>query len=133
MFHQFFSTNRQCVLFAIAMFFALCPLNFAAAQSTKRSGVQSRSSSSSAIRSRTQASSKEEADVRAAYLRYKADKKVKFDDFKIIFNWLTKTTGKEKWREIRWRHDLWDARIESAKSGKPIFIWAMNGDPLGCV
>jgi len=58
---------------------------------------------------------------------------VDFDDYKTMFNWLTEFSGKEKWRKIQWRHDLWDARVESAKSGKPIFIWAMNGDPLGCV
>ena len=38
-----------------------------------------------------------------------------------------------KWNKIQWRSDLWLAKIESAKKNKPLFIWAMNGDPLGCV
>ena len=119
MFRHLISGDRRCVLFAIVMFLCFSPLSFAAAQSAKRSGVQANPAG--------------ETQVRTAYVRSLADAKVKFDDFKTIFRWLTKTSGKEKWREVRWRHDLWDARIESAKSGKPIFIWAMNGDPLGCV
>ena len=131
MFRQFFCINRRCALFAIILFFSFDPFKFAAAQSTKRSGGQT--SSQSAKRLGVLASSADEMEVRSAYLRSLAAEKVKFDDFKTIFNWLTKTSGKEKWRQVRWRHDLWDARIESAKTGKPIFIWAMNGDPLGCV
>ena len=131
MFRQFSFANRRYVLFAIFLFFAITPENFATAQSTKRSGVQS--SPLAGKRSKAQAISEGDADVREAYLRYLASEKVKFDDFKSIFDWLTKTSGSEKWRDVRWRHDLWEARIESAKSGKPIFIWAMNGDPLGCV
>ena len=38
-----------------------------------------------------------------------------------------------KWTQVNWMSDLWEARIEAAKKRKPIFIWAMNGDPLGCV
>ena len=74
-----------------------------------------------------------ETEVRQAYLQSMGGESVKFDDHKTVFDWLTETSGKEKWRKILWRHDLWDARIESAKTGKPIFIWAMNGNPLGCV
>ena len=131
MFRQLFAADRRSVLFAIVIFFSLSPLNFASAQSSKRSAVQS--SPLSGKQSGVQANAKVETNVRAAYLRALSGDRVEFDDFKTIFNWLTKTSGKEKWRQVRWRHDLWDARIESAKSGKPIFIWAMNGDPLGCV
>ena len=132
MFRHFFSSDRQCILFAIVVFFSTGLLNFAAAQSANRSSTR-QSSSRPAKRPRVQANSASETKVRAAYLRTLASDKVKFDDFKTVFQWLTETSGKEKWREVRWRHDLWDARIESAKTGKPIFIWAMNGDPLGCV
>ena len=38
-----------------------------------------------------------------------------------------------KWLEIDWRIDLWEARKASAKSGKPIYLWEMDGHPLGCV
>ena len=43
------------------------------------------------------------------------------------------TKEESKWLEIEWRIDLWQARKESAKSGKPIYLWEMDGHPLGCV
>ena len=36
------------------------------------------------------------------------------------------------WRTIPWKISLMDARRAAAKAGKPIFIWAMDGHPLGC-
>jgi len=37
------------------------------------------------------------------------------------------------WRDsIPWRTDLWAARREAATAGKPIFLWEMDGHPLGC-
>lgn len=37
------------------------------------------------------------------------------------------------WKEsIPWRTDLWEARREAAAAGKPIFLWEMDGHPLGC-
>ncbi|MGI9244817.1 MAG: hypothetical protein ACR2RV_28700 [Verrucomicrobiales bacterium] len=37
------------------------------------------------------------------------------------------------WRDsIPWRTDLWEARQEAAAAGKPIFLWEMDGHPLGC-
>ena len=38
-----------------------------------------------------------------------------------------------RWTEIRWENDLWEARQKAAAAGKPLFLWAMNGNPLGCV
>ena len=38
----------------------------------------------------------------------------------------------EPWRTIPWRIDLLAARTEASKASKPIFIWAMDGHPLGC-
>ncbi|MGY8646023.1 MAG: hypothetical protein ACKVLL_01575 [Verrucomicrobiales bacterium] len=37
------------------------------------------------------------------------------------------------WLQIGWRTDLWEARREAAKSKKPIYLWEMDGHPLGCV
>lgn len=37
------------------------------------------------------------------------------------------------WLEIDWKTDLWEARKEAAQSGKPIYLWEMDGHPLGCV
>ena len=73
------------------------------------------------------------ADVRLAYEKSAQAERLLLPQFKTIFNWLTAESGQEKWRKIKWRHDLLQARAESAKLNKPIFIWAMNGDPLGCV
>ena len=42
-------------------------------------------------------------------------------------------TGEDRWAEIHWRTDLWQARKEAAEKGKPILLWEMDGHPLGCV
>jgi hypothetical protein len=38
-----------------------------------------------------------------------------------------------RWTQIPWETDLWAARRRARETGKPIFMWAMNGNPLGCV
>ncbi|MDP7033757.1 MAG: hypothetical protein QF752_04625 [Planctomycetota bacterium] len=40
--------------------------------------------------------------------------------------------AQEKWRQIPWRTDLAASRLEAARLGRPLFIWSMNGHPLGC-
>ena len=37
-----------------------------------------------------------------------------------------------KWQDIPWQTDLWAARRLAIAGHKPIFLWAMNGNPLGC-
>jgi len=37
-----------------------------------------------------------------------------------------------KWLEIPWQTDLWEGRRLAMAEEKPIFLWAMNGNPLGC-
>ena len=41
--------------------------------------------------------------------------------------------SEERWTEVDWLGELWEGRQKAAREGKPIFIWAMNGHPLGCV
>ena len=41
-------------------------------------------------------------------------------------------SAKEKWREIPWKTDLLAARDDAVKRKRPLFMWAMNGHPLGC-
>lgn len=36
------------------------------------------------------------------------------------------------WRTIPWKVSLLDAQHTAVKENKPIFIWAMDGHPLGC-
>lgn len=38
----------------------------------------------------------------------------------------------EPWRTIPWKIAVLDAQRTAAKEKKPIFIWAMDGHPLGC-
>ncbi len=42
-------------------------------------------------------------------------------------------TAKElAFRDIPWRAALWPAVEEARAARKPVFLWAMNGHPLGC-
>ena len=38
----------------------------------------------------------------------------------------------EKWLKIGWRSDLARGRFEANAAGKPLFLWLMDGDPMGC-
>lgn len=38
----------------------------------------------------------------------------------------------EPWRTIPWKIALLDAQRTAVDEQKPIFIWAMDGHPLGC-
>lgn len=38
----------------------------------------------------------------------------------------------EAWKAIPWKTDLLQAQRTAAQSKKPLFIWAMDGHPLGC-
>ena len=37
-----------------------------------------------------------------------------------------------RWQAVPWQTDLWEARRLALEVGRPIFLWAMNGNPLGC-
>ena len=36
------------------------------------------------------------------------------------------------WRSIPWKTSVLAAQKVAAETGQPIFIWAMDGHPLGC-
>jgi hypothetical protein len=38
----------------------------------------------------------------------------------------------EAWRTIPWKVSLIEAQAAAAREKKPLFIWAMDGHPLGC-
>ena len=41
------------------------------------------------------------------------------------------TPDEQAFLQIPWRLNAMTARAESARTGKPMFIWEMNGHPLG--
>jgi hypothetical protein len=53
------------------------------------------------------------------------------DEFKTLHAQLQPAKG-EAWRTIPWKASLVDAQAMAARAKKPLFIWAMDGNPLGC-
>jgi hypothetical protein len=53
--------------------------------------------------------------------------------FKRLVQFIKPSTREDKWRETPWIPSIQDGRKMSVAKNKPIFLWAMNGDPLGCV
>jgi hypothetical protein len=54
------------------------------------------------------------------------------DDFKTLHA-LIQPQGRElAWKQVPWLSDLWEARRLACESGRPIFLWEMDGHPLGC-
>jgi hypothetical protein len=41
------------------------------------------------------------------------------------------TPEEDAFLRIPWRFNILQARSESSRTGKPLFIWSMNGHPLG--
>ena len=52
--------------------------------------------------------------------------------FRDLLAYVRPKAEESKWLEIPWQTDLWDGRRLAMAEGKPIFLWAMNGNPLGC-
>lgn len=52
-------------------------------------------------------------------------------EFRDLHEKLKPPTG-EVWRQIPWTISLIDAQNAAAREKKPIFIWSMDGNPLGC-
>jgi len=56
---------------------------------------------------------------------------LKWEEFKQLHAQLNPSAD-EPWRTIPCKIGLLDAQQAAAKQQKPIFIWAMDGHPLGC-
>lgn len=41
------------------------------------------------------------------------------------------SSGEALWDQIPWTTSLWEGRKRAAAEGKPLFIWAANGNPIG--
>ena len=55
------------------------------------------------------------------------------EDFNTIFNFVSSRENENRWRQVPWVPSLWEGIEIAAQKKKPMFIWAMNGDPLSCV
>ena len=53
------------------------------------------------------------------------------DDFRRLHAELQQSKN-APWQTIPWKIALLDARKTALAENKPIFIWAMDGHPLGC-
>jgi len=53
------------------------------------------------------------------------------DEFRTLHPQLQPAPG-ESWRTIPWKASLVEAQALAARTKKPLFIWAMDGNPLGC-
>ncbi|MBX9693139.1 MAG: hypothetical protein K2Z81_12190 [Cyanobacteria bacterium] len=45
---------------------------------------------------------------------------------------LLPTEQEDRWRTIPWRTNLLSARAEAQEMNRPMFLWIMNGHPMGC-
>ncbi len=64
--------------------------------------------------------------------RYDVERRDKQDSLDELVARLLPTEKENKWLQIPWRTDILVARREALQQGKPIFMWLMDGDPLGC-
>jgi hypothetical protein len=53
------------------------------------------------------------------------------NSFEENFALVKASPGEARWDEIEWTTSLWEGRKRAAAEGKPLFIWAANGNPLG--
>ena len=54
------------------------------------------------------------------------------ENFRELLAAIRPTPDEVRWQDIPWQTDLRTACQLAAEQGKPIFLWTMNGNPLGC-
>lgn len=54
------------------------------------------------------------------------------DNYAQLRDALAPTEAEQAWRAVGWRTSFAQAVVEARASGRPVFLWAMNGHPLGC-
>lgn len=45
---------------------------------------------------------------------------------------LVPTAAEDRWLQVPWRLNLMEACQEAERTGKPLYLWVMDGHPLGC-
>lgn len=58
---------------------------------------------------------------------------IKPHQFAALHSLIRPRADEDKWAAIPWLTNLWQARQRAAAEGKPILLWEMDGNPLGCV
>jgi hypothetical protein len=53
------------------------------------------------------------------------------EKFDRLFALVKRSPAEALWDDIPWTTSLWEGRKRAAAEGKPLFIWAANGNPLG--
>lgn len=53
--------------------------------------------------------------------------------FRKLMDSIFPAAGEEKWRQTPWVPSISTGRRMAQERKRPMFLWAMNGDPLGCV
>jgi hypothetical protein len=66
-----------------------------------------------------------------AFLLFPPSSGLTVDEFRTLHEQLQPARG-ESWRTIPWKVSLVEAQALAARTKKPLFIWAMDGNPLGC-
>jgi hypothetical protein len=54
------------------------------------------------------------------------------DQFDELFECIKPALRDDAWARVPWLTSLWQARQRAAREGKPILLWEMDGNPLGC-
>ena len=62
-----------------------------------------------------------------------ADSPIANDDFERWHRLMKPGPGEWRWMQVSWfpGHEVWAARQEAARQGKPLLLWYMAGEPLG--
>jgi hypothetical protein len=42
------------------------------------------------------------------------------------------TTLEDRWLTVPWRTNAMKARLDAQNLNRPLFLWIMNGNPMGC-
>jgi hypothetical protein len=42
------------------------------------------------------------------------------------------TEAEDRWSKLGWQTNIFTALRESGRQNKPVLLWVMNGNPLGC-
>lgn len=57
---------------------------------------------------------------------------LKPEAFKSLHALILPHPDEQAWTQTPWLSDLWEARKVASERGRPVFLWEMDGHPLGC-